>query len=205
MAKKLIPPRRDEAFSNQGLGTVRMLEYLEENASQTNEATEMTESDPSSVNLSIGQLSQVNKKVAELANESLASQVSLITKLSKKIEQLESTILNNSNSNLIKRVTQLENTTTSSNSNNKKLTQLENDFQAPLYKTRYNKLIVKNLTVTGLTAGEVNTTGSYSVDGVQVLTNQQSAITNPLTTVNSLQIAVISILDALRAHGAIDT
>ena len=210
MADKIIPPQRGEDLTPSGKPTRRFSYYLEENSSQTNESTELTEADPASINMSSAQLSQVNKKVAELVNESLVSQAGLITKLVKRIEQLESTISNNSNSNLIKRVVQLESTTTSNNGNNKKLTQLENDFVAPFYKTRYDKLtirtgVVRNLSAVDLVAEEVNTTGNYSVDGVQVLTNQQAAISDPLATVNSLQIAVTNILGALRTHGAIDT
>lgn len=137
MARKLIPPRRDEAFSNKGKGTVRMLEYLEENAAQTNEATDNLESSQSSISISSALLSQVNKQVAALVNESLISQSGIIAKLNKRIEQLENTILANQN-------------------DSKKFAQLENDFTAPFYKTKYDKLTIKKALVDQLILPQVN-------------------------------------------------
>lgn len=136
MVDKLIPPQREEQLTPDGKPTRRFSYYLDQNAEQTNNSTELTESDPSSINLSSAQLSQVNKKVAELVNESLISQVGLITKLAKRIEQLENTITVNQN-------------------NNKKVAQLENDFTAPFYKTRYNKLTIKDAILGEVTADNV--------------------------------------------------
>ncbi len=113
MVDKIIPPRRNETLTQGGIGLLRFMEYIERSASQVNESTEANEADPSSINLSSSQISQFNKSIAELVNQSIFSQSSVITKLNKRIEQLESTITSNQN-------------------NNKKLTQLENDFTALL-------------------------------------------------------------------------
>ncbi len=172
---KLIPPRRDEAFSNRGLGTVRMLEYLEENAKQTNDSTDVIESDQSNVSLSSAQLSQANKKVAELFNEGLISQAGLISNLVKRIEQLENTITESSNSNITKRITQLENTIINDSSNNKKFAQLENDFIAPFYKTRYDKLTIKKATISEATLGEV------TADNITISEKLNVPLTNDAT------------------------
>ena len=40
----LIPPRRDEYFTDNGLPTLRLIRYLEDLAGQTNENTETTTS-----------------------------------------------------------------------------------------------------------------------------------------------------------------
>ena len=63
MVDKIIPPRRDEILSNKGVGELRFLKYLEDNASQTNESTSLTEGDPSSINMSAGALSFLKKLV----------------------------------------------------------------------------------------------------------------------------------------------
>ena len=99
MARKLIAPRRDEVFSNSGVGTTRMMEYLEDNTEQTNETTDDIGSDQSNLTLSSSQISRVNKR----------------------IDQLEALLINGQNGNLNKRVSQLEHTLT-----------------APFYKTQYN-------------------------------------------------------------------
>lgn len=133
MVDKIISPRRDEVFSNDGKGTTRMMEYLEQNTEQTNNSTESTEADPATVNLSNAQVSQINKKIAEIVSENLISQNALVSKLNKRIEQLESALLSSNNSKT-----------------NKKVTALENDFIAPFYKTKYDKLTIKNATISEL-------------------------------------------------------
>lgn len=136
MAEKIIAPQRGEELTPSGKPTRRFSYYLEENSKQTNESTELTESDPSSINLSSAQLSQVNKKVAELVNESLVSQAGIIAKLVKRIDQLENIITVNQN-------------------NSKKFAQLENDFVAPFYKLKYDKLTIKKATLGDATADNI--------------------------------------------------
>lgn len=51
--------------------------------------------------------------------------------------------------------------------------------------------------------GNINTSGVYKVNGVQVLKEQQPAITNPLAGLSELHATVDSILVMLRAHGLI--
>ena len=92
MVDKIIPPRRDEVLTKSGVGSIRTMEYLERTAEQVNTSTEATESDPSSINLSTAQLSTINKKIAEVVNENLTSQNAVVSKLNKRIEQLENTI-----------------------------------------------------------------------------------------------------------------
>lgn len=135
MAKKIIPPRRGEELTPDGRPTVRFSEYLESNARQTNESTDATEGDPSSIIPSSAITSQINKKITELFNESLISQSGLIAKLNKRIEQLENTIISNQN-------------------NSKKFAQLENDFVAPFYKLKYDKLTIKKALVDNITVSE---------------------------------------------------
>lgn len=40
MADKIIPPRRGEILSNKGVGTTRLMDYLERTANQVNDATD---------------------------------------------------------------------------------------------------------------------------------------------------------------------
>lgn len=239
MVDKIIPPRRDEVLTEGGRGSIRTMEYLERTATQVNNSTELTETDPSSINLSGAQIAQINKKISAIVSESLLPQASLIAKLNKRIDQLESALIAPKN-------------------NDKQFTQLENDFTAPFYKAKYDKLTIKNafisnlsvidlingpsgvwgmdginlnsgkayeinnisvLTETNLGLGVVNskltslgvlttvdTSGEYKVNNIKVVGDRGSAISDPLATVNSLQIAVINILDALRpaGHGLID-
>jgi phage gp45-like len=51
--------------------------------------------------------------------------------------------------------------------------------------------------------GNINTSGVYKVNGVQVLKEQQPAIANPLAGLNQLHAVVDLILIAMRAHGFI--
>ena len=134
---ELIPPRRDEILSEKGIGERRFLKYLEENAEQTNSSTELTEADPSSVNLSNAQISQINKKIAEIVSENLTSQNAIVSKLNKRIEQLETVIIINQNSKT-----------------DKKVSNLENDFIAPFYKTAYEKLKIKLAEIANATISE---------------------------------------------------
>jgi hypothetical protein len=53
--------------------------------------------------------------------------------------------------------------------------------------------------------GTVNTSQAYYVDNVKVVGNRGAAITNPTTASASLQTKLIEVLDAMRAHGLIDT
>ncbi len=230
MARKLIPPRRDEAFSHLGLGTVRMLEYLEENARQTNDSTDMLDADLSSINISGAQIAQINKKINSIVNQSIVDQSGNFTKLNKRIEQLELALVASNNAS-VKKV----------------IKNIEADFLAPIQKNKFNKLTVKELTVadgavwdntginiltgdtyminginvlssTALGLGVItskleslgdlvncNTIGVYSVNGTQVVSDQGSSVSDPLATVNSLQIAVNAILSRLRDHGLIAT
>jgi hypothetical protein len=134
---KIIPPRRDEILSKEGLGELRFLNYLEENADQTNTSTEATEADPASVNLSNAQVSQINKKIAEIVSESLITNNALVSKLNKRIEQLENVILGSQ-----------------SGATNKKIKAIENDFIAPFYKTKYEKLTIKLAIIDNATINE---------------------------------------------------
>lgn len=54
-------------------------------------------------------------------------------------------------------------------------------------------------------SGVLDLSGSLEVDGVKVVGNQESAISDPSSTLVTLQAAVVSILTAMRNHGLIDT
>ncbi len=134
---KIIPPRRDEILSKQGVGELRFLNYLEENADQTNNSTEATEADPATINLSNAQVSQINKKIAEIVSENLISQNAIVSKLNKRIEQLENNILSNNISKL-----------------QKEIDELKNNLIAPFYKTKYERLTIKSLFTDNVTIDE---------------------------------------------------
>ena len=93
MVDKLIPPRRDEVLTEKGVGSIRTMEYLERNAEQTNESTEATEADPSSVDLSSAQSAAISKQVSAILNEIQTSESAIIAKLQKRIEELENTFV----------------------------------------------------------------------------------------------------------------
>lgn len=63
----LVPPRRGEPISDtNGIPTLRFLEYLEANARQTNSTNVDTEIDTSSINLSVGNLAALLRRIEEL-------------------------------------------------------------------------------------------------------------------------------------------
>lgn len=65
-----------------------------------------------------------------------------------------------------------------------------------------------NININTNITGNCDVTGVYKVDGTQVISNQQGAITNPTggTTVDAqARTAINSILTAMRTHGLIQT
>ncbi len=160
MVDKLIAPQRGEELTPSGKATNRFSYYLEENSSQTNASTELTEADPSSINMSSAQLSSVKKMISAIVNDMALSQEGAINKLNKRIEQLENTITANQN-------------------NTKKFAQLENDFIAPFYKTRYDKLTIKKVLADQLILPQVDDASSPSIqfgDGTDGFYNQANGI-----------------------------
>lgn len=228
MADKIIPPRRGEEITPGGTGNTRLMEYLEENARQTNENTSLTEGDPSSVNMSVGALAFLKKQIASVINEGLTSDKATIEKLNKKIaclesdllittnskllkkiEQLENTMLNQSSSKLLKKIEQLENSVLNSQSSklNKRITALENDFMAPVNSQGnvFNEITVAS--------GEWNSSGidvtiasSYFVGGTQVLTQQGANVNDAAggaTIDTEARLAINTLLARVRVHGII--
>jgi len=235
----IIPPRRSETLTQGGVGLLRFLEYLEQVASQVNESTAANEADPSSVNLSVGAISSINKAVKELQNDLSPNNNAEVQRLKKRIEQLESV------TNISAQISAL----------NKRLDELSNDTKAPFYKTKYDKLTIKSAVITtasvsgtftaasgtwdsagidllafstykingsvvlssttlgaGVTASSltsvgtltnVNTSGAYSVDGTQVVSNQGAAVTDADGTLGSATSQLNALLARARAHGLI--
>lgn len=130
MAVKIIPPKREEQLTPKGVPTRRFIEYLEQNAEQTNDSTDATEADQASVNLSNAQLAAINKRVDAILEENSISDSAIIAKLNKRIGQLENTILSINNNSLSKQVNELN-----------------NDLVAPFYKTKYEKLTIRTATI----------------------------------------------------------
>jgi hypothetical protein len=232
MTEKIIPPRRDEILSQKGIGELRFLRYLEDNADQTNNATELTEADPSSINLSNAQISQINKKIGDIVSENLITQNALVSKLNKRIVQLENTILSNNQSpqiskkvselvneglisqnaiisKLNKKIEQLETTLLSKQDTalNKKISQLEVESMAPYFKTRYDKLQIRTAIIENLiiTAG-IDVATTYSVNGTQVVQLQGANVSDATggTTIDAeARLAINALLSRVRAHGLI--
>ncbi len=101
MANRLVPPRRDQPITKDGILDLRTAIYLEENTAQTNESTELTEADPASIR-QITNVKGLLKRIEELENTTLADSSGLALKLIKalieRIEELENSItLDNSN------------------------------------------------------------------------------------------------------------
>lgn len=130
MTDKIIPPRRGEEITPGGTGNTRFMEYLEENARQTNNATDATEGDVSSINMSSAGLAFLKKQITDVINEGLTSDKATIEKLNKKIANLESNLLSTSNSKLLKRIEELENAILNQSNGRllKRIQELENNI-----------------------------------------------------------------------------
>ncbi|MCJ8293449.1 MAG: hypothetical protein HRT95_10580 [Moritella sp.] len=113
MANRLVPPRRDQPITKDGILDLRTAIYLEENTAQTNESTELTEADPASIR-QITNVKGLLKRIEELENTTLADSSGLALKLIKalveRIEELENSITPAANPELLKRIENLENT-----------------------------------------------------------------------------------------------
>ena len=63
----IVAPRRGEPIVGvNGIPTLRFLEYLEKTATQTNETVPDTEIDVASINLALGQVSELSTRVGVL-------------------------------------------------------------------------------------------------------------------------------------------
>lgn len=61
MADKIVPPRRGEILTGQGVGTTRFMEYLERTSDQVNDSTSSIEAAITSSVL--GQLASLNERL----------------------------------------------------------------------------------------------------------------------------------------------
>lgn len=172
MANIIVPRRREDFFKENGDPTNRLMNWIELVTGQTNETTQLTEAEQSVVSISTSQIAQ----------------------LTKRIEQLEQTIISNNIKHKTKDVDVL-------------------CFSQP-YKEYYKKLnidraIINVLTVNStLTSANINTTGNYSVDGVQVVSNQGAAVSNATggATIDAeARTALNALLARVRTHGLIVT
>lgn len=156
MVDKIIPPRRNETLTQGGVGLLRFLEYLEQAAAQINTSTEANEADPSSINLSVGAISSLNKAVKELQNDLSQNNNAEVQRLKKRIEQLESV------TNISAQISAL----------NKRLDELSNDTKAPFYKTKYDKLTIKSAVITtaSVSGTFTATSGTWDGAGIDLLT-----------------------------------
>jgi len=64
---EVIAPRRDESIIDEnGRPSLRFVQYLEQSAGQVNETVSDTEIDSSSINLSVGQVAAINKRLDDI-------------------------------------------------------------------------------------------------------------------------------------------
>ena len=180
MVDKIIPPRRNETLTQGGIGLLRFMEYIERSTSQVNASTEANEADPSTVNLSAGAISAVNKLVKELQNDLPPSNNAEVGALNKRIEQLENAPSINAQLSAMA----------------KKIEELQGVIQAPATRTKFKKLTVGNLTVDTLTPKTI-LGGSIVANNVDQIVNIRSANDNNLVcqivaneTLNSLQFRI---------------
>lgn len=108
MATKLIELRRGEPISKDGVLDNRTSIYLEENTKQTNESTELTEYDPSTINLSSSEQSSLKKQINEINNQLPLNESVLIPKILKLINDIENNIVSTSNGKILNKIEELE-------------------------------------------------------------------------------------------------
>ena len=91
MAEQIIPPRRGEILSKEGIGTVRFMEYLERTAGQVNESTSSDEESSSTLNIAIGQIGALVKSFDQLQTEfqSVLGLRSEIHRINKRLDEIE--------------------------------------------------------------------------------------------------------------------
>lgn len=86
----LIPPRRGEVLSNKGVGTTRLMEYLERIAENINEQEE-TDDTEDSIGVSPAALSALSKEIAniELELAAVGSNSVMLARVFKRLSDLE--------------------------------------------------------------------------------------------------------------------